>query len=153
VAEIDCPVCRKVVARLVVSDRGELRVIHRLIGIETRSDRSADVVVRPWNTSDVPFPGRKSLAYWESTCSSVRCNGRFVLDVLRVRQLEQRARAVGYPIRWHPDGAAIERSERLRPMLHFVRLPEPVAILHRLAMTKPSPLADADVRPAARVRV
>jgi len=118
-----------------------LQIVYRELAIEDRIDRPTGVVeIRPWRTSQVPAPDGRTLATWECRCSDVRCHGVFVVDLLRVYQLADRALELGFPIRWRPASADMERSERLQPMNHMRKLPEAAGVLRRLALTMPPAL-------------
>jgi hypothetical protein len=141
IAEVECPCpsCHRVVAQLAEDD-GALVVRYRSAGIKDRPDRVVEQ--RTWQTSVVPSEDSNTvLAYWESTCKDVRCQGRFVLDLRRVRQLAGKCRP-GSVLRWQPQEADVERSERLRPILHMATLPEPINDLRRLALSDPPPLVN-----------
>lgn len=148
IAFVDCPECRRAMAEVSGSLSQGLTVKYREAGIEDREDNPRGVVeVRPRQTSGVPEE-EGMLKFWPCTCPEVRCPGRLVLDVQRVRQLARRAEADGHPIRWHPDAAAVERSERLRPYCEgsfwngSSSTGQRRGVLMRLALSDPPPLVE-----------
>lgn len=98
--------------------------------------------MRPWQKSVVG----SSTAWhvWGCGCGTVKCGGMLVLETHRVRKLDERAQALGSPIRWTPVGDEIVRSNRLRPYfntyLWYSPGAETTASLAGLVMTPPPPL-------------
>ena len=147
IAAVECPVCHKVMAKVIGDGEGGLTVTYREAGIRDRPESARGVAeVRPWQTStvDLPIlPDRYQL--WACTCREARCSGRFLLDLKRVGQLVGRATAVGSPIVWHPNGDDVDRSDRLRPMVQAPARGDLQAAL-RLALAEPPPLSNDSVR-------
>jgi hypothetical protein len=140
VAAVGCPRCSRVLARVYLAPGGRLTVKHRSPRITER-----DVEGRLWHRWEVP-EGPIEPSSWAGTecaCEDVRCGGRFVLEQRRVRQLSERAGAMGGPIRWSPAGADVERSEGLRPTATTFALRSPAAasLAMRLKLSDPPPLA------------
>ena len=149
----DCPECRTAIARIGVLDSGRLSVKYREAAMEDRPGHAGGVVLtRPWRTSEVrpTDAGTRTFSFCSCACTKVQCGGRFVLDSVRVRQLAEKALARGHSIRWHPDAAAVQRSEALRPYTEGTywneRLTERGRPAQRAARLEPSPLTDNSIR-------
>ncbi len=148
---IDCPRCGVTIARITLLPGGRLSVTYREAAMEDRPEHASGVVLtRPWRTSEVPATDAARLAFWSCACKEVRCGGRLVLDSARARQLAEKAGALGGSIRWHPDAAAVERSEALRPYTEGSYWNGPRTergdAARRMAWAEPSPLTSASIR-------
>jgi hypothetical protein len=120
VAEVGCPVCNHVLARVRRDEAGGLSVEYRSPKLKERSGRQP-VLSRTWETWESTPRRPGSWSGCECACQNVRCGGRFVLDDAVVAQLAERSGAMGAPVRWQPIGAAVERSDRLVPTFHIGR--------------------------------
>lgn len=151
IAEVGCPLCGDVLSRVCRGvDRGVVLVVYRSrlrYDWERTSERTGNPIeVRPWDTAEVNVSdlhgSPSTVATWPCACGNVQCTGRFVLERSRVRQLLDRARALGDSIRWRPSGANLQRSDRLWPWATQLEgpLPEPRQTLLRLAISEPPPL-------------
>ena len=74
VAEVGCPVCGVVLARVHQGPGGRLSVAYRAAGMNPERP----VLNRRWSTWEVP--NGSTWGGCESACQDVRCDGRFILD-------------------------------------------------------------------------
>lgn len=115
-AEVGCPHCGRIVAKVLQAPGGALSVEYRSLGMAERPEPVYGVEDRRWyrwEVPEVPDDG-SSWAGTEAACRDVHgCGGRFILEARRVRQLAERAGALGHSVRWTPDEADIERSDGL----------------------------------------
>lgn len=143
IAKVGCPACGKLMARVVMED-GRVQIHHHEISLDSRPERPGGVVeVRGWQGSSTvtkPEPGKAQVT--EAACRDVGCHGRLVLDSRRVVQLVAEANRRGGAIRWQPGPADVERSEAMRPAVHFTAAPGRIGPAMEAARTEPPPLLE-----------
>ena len=146
-AEVACPRCKELAARLVFHG-GELLLHYQAIGLVDRPEHpvlsfSWDSIVLPRERQKIPF------GCWQTRCADAACMTSFVLEAKRLIQLAGHVRKCGWPVRWTPEALDMERSDKLRPLFEWrFAGPDPkVPETRRVQLSSPPPLTNDNVRP------
>jgi hypothetical protein len=159
VAEVLCPRCRHLIARIHQGPGGRLSVEYRSPQWAENSDHLDRPLVvwdvKTWQiTADRPSERSHTVGEvisWggaECACKNARgCGSTFILERSRVRELVERHGIHGGLVRWHPAEVDMRRSDCLRPTLHFEEMPPVVRQQATLAqLSPPPPLEDRNIR-------